>query len=86
MLLLYKFSLQVGILKEEYQRGFQWTSTGVLDLFLYFSLENSACVSSELLICVFECLCVHAELLQSCPTLCDPVDSSPPGSSVQGIL
>ena len=22
-----------------------------------------------------------AELLQSCPTLCDPVDSSPPGSS-----
>ena len=23
---------------------------------------------------------------QSCPTLCDPVDSSPPGSSVRGIL
>ena len=27
-----------------------------------------------------------AKLLQSCPTLCDPVDSSPPGSSVHGIL
>ena len=27
-----------------------------------------------------------AELLQLCPTLCDPVDSSPPGSSVHGIL
>ena len=24
--------------------------------------------------------------LQSCPTLCDPIDSSPPGSSVPGIL
>ena len=24
--------------------------------------------------------------LQSCPTLCDPMDSSPPGSSVHGIL
>ena len=23
---------------------------------------------------------------QSCPTLCDPVDLSPPGSSVPGIL
>ena len=23
---------------------------------------------------------------QSCPTLCDPMDSSPPGSSVHGIL
>ena len=24
--------------------------------------------------------------LQSCPTLCDPIDGSPPGSSVSGIL
>ena len=27
-----------------------------------------------------------AKLLQSCPTLCDPRDSSPPGSPVPGIL
>ena len=27
-----------------------------------------------------------AKLLQSCPTLCDPIDGSPPGSSVHGIL
>ena len=27
-----------------------------------------------------------AKSLQSCPTLCDPVDGSPPGSSVSGIL
>ena len=27
-----------------------------------------------------------AKSLQSCSTLCDPIDSSPPGSSVPGIL
>ena len=27
-----------------------------------------------------------AQSLQSCPTLCDPIDSSPPGSTVPGIL
>ena len=27
-----------------------------------------------------------AKLLQSCLTLCDPVDGSPPGSPVPGIL
>ena len=26
------------------------------------------------------------EIAQSCPTLCDPVDCSLPGSSVHGIL
>ena len=29
---------------------------------------------------------VRAKLLQSCPTLCDPRDCSPPGSSARGIL
>ena len=27
-----------------------------------------------------------AKSLQSCPTLCDPIDSSPPGSAIPGIL
>ena len=27
-----------------------------------------------------------AESLQSCPTLCDPTDGSPPGSAMPGIL
>ena len=27
-----------------------------------------------------------AKLLQSCPTLCDHIDSSPPGSPIPGIL
>ena len=29
---------------------------------------------------------MHAKSLQSCLTLCDPMDYSPPGSSVYGIL
>ena len=31
-------------------------------------------------------VCVHAKLLHSCLTLCDPTDNSPLGSSVHGIL
>ena len=27
-----------------------------------------------------------AKLLQSCPILCDPIDGSPPGPAVPGIL
>ena len=35
---------------------------------------------------VFEGLAAAAASLQSCPTLCDPIDGSPAGSSVPGIL
>ena len=37
------------------------------------------CVYIYAYICV--CVCLAA---QSCPTLCDPMDCSPPGSSVHG--
>ena len=30
--------------------------------------------------------CMHAKSLQLCPTLCDPIDGSPPGSPVHRIL
>ena len=35
---------------------------------------------------VFPAAAAAAKSLQSCPTLCDPMDSSPPGSPVPGIL
>ena len=35
---------------------------------------------------VYDCLSAAAKSLQSCLTLCDPIDSSPPGSPVRGIL
>ena len=31
-------------------------------------------------------ICMHAESLQSCLTLCDPMDCIPSGSFVHGIL
>ena len=42
--------------------------------------------ASEFLICEVEITISESEVAQSCPTLCDPVDGSPPGSSVHGIL
>ena len=43
--------------------------------------------------CVCVCVCFYvlasaatAKSLQSCPTLCDPIDGSPPGSPIPGIL
>ena len=32
------------------------------------------------------CAAAAAKSLQSCPTLCDPIDGSPPGSPIAGIL
>ena len=32
------------------------------------------------------CSAAAAKSLQSCPTLCDPIDGSPPGSPIPGIL
>ena len=32
------------------------------------------------------CVCVCVLVVQSCPTLCDPINCSPPGFSVRGIL
>ena len=32
------------------------------------------------------CVAAAAKSLQSCLTLCDPIDGSPPGSPIPGIL
>ena len=37
-------------------------------------------------ITIYKAAAAAAKSLQSCPTLCDPVDGSPPGSPVPGIL
>ena len=49
---------------------------------LYVKGKNS--VSS--LIKTLTAAAAAAKSRQSCPTLCDPIDRSPPGSSVPGIL
>ena len=33
-----------------------------------------------------KCWAAAAKSLQSCPTLCNPIDGSPPGSPVHGIF
>ena len=38
------------------------------------------------LLAVHAAAAAAAKLLQSCPTLCDPIDGSPPGSPIPGIL
>ena len=57
--------------------------------------ENSNYVNLSALLIVGKCnysvllyaaAAAAAKSLQSCPTLCDPIDGSPPGSPVPGIL
>ena len=45
----------------------------------------SLSLSIYIYICIYICA-VHAKSLQLCPTLCDPLDYSLPGSSVHGIF
>ena len=57
---------------------------------IYFRLGIS--ILLEAVLCNVGCSAVSlasaaaAKSLQSCPTLCDPIDGSPPGSPVPGIL
>ena len=51
--------------------------------------EKDVCfvfISMCVCVCVRVCVCVCVLVAQLCPTLCDPTDCSPPGSSVHGIL
>ena len=51
---------------------------------------NSSCLNSAALspfnLCSSYTAAAAAKSLQSCPTLCIPIDGSPPGSTVPGIL
>ena len=43
-------------------------------------------ISDENIVFKLRCAAAAAKSLQSCPTLCDPIDGSPPGSSIHGIF
>ena len=54
---------------------------------LFFSwIKMKWCLLKCHLLSIFRHAAAAAKLLQSCPTLCDPIDGSPPGSPVSGIL
>ena len=53
------------------------------------SRQSSALYKSDIMnsiTCDLRNTLCYAKSLQSCPTLCDPIDSSPPGFPVPGIL
>ena len=52
----------------------------------YLSDENMYNSDISLYLQLIFVYAAAAKLLQSCPTLCDPMDGSPPGSPVPGIL
>ena len=70
------------------------STIGLLGKFLYIIFSVCLSLSTWLLavhvvkhtVFVFCYWIAAAKSLQSCPTLCSPVDSSPPGSPVPGIL
>ena len=54
-----------------------------------FLFINVFCESIKLvqnLLYIYICTAAAAKSVQSCPTLCNPVDGSPPGSPIPGIL
>ena len=53
-------------------------------LFTYLSFQHLLNPRGQLP--EFSIIAAAAKLLQSCLTRCDPMDGSPPGSSVPGIL
>ena len=50
---------------------------------IYANSESLCCISETNILSV---AAAAAKSLQLCPTLCNPIDSSPPDSSVLGIL
>ena len=48
--------------------------------------KKSIFLLSEKVLDYFSSIAAAAKSLQSCPTLCYPIDGSPPGSPVPGIL
>ena len=66
----------------------QWTVLYVVHKFssIWITPSERFPLGTETLFCLSPCVCMCVQSLQSCLTLCDPMDCSPPGSSVHGIL
>ena len=75
--------LSMGFPRQEYQSGLQFPALedlpdpGIKPASLAFTGEFFTTASLA---------AAAAKLLQSCLTLCDPIDGSPPGSAIPGIL
>ena len=78
-----KERLLEGFFKYEHRDQMQMGSlSGLLDKGCPYWMRRT----SSKKVCNHSAVAAAAKSLQSCPTLCDPIDSSPPGSPVPGIL
>ena len=67
--------------EDDMSTEFVWLASQICFLVNYF--WNMGVFQSNVLLAA---AAAAAKSLQSCPTLCDPIDGSPPGSPVPGIL
>ena len=52
---------------------------------MFYTYIPGSCTYMIIYICIYM-YASAAKSLQLCPTLCDPIDGSPPGSSIHGIF
>ena len=65
----------------------KWGNLNLKDAFQYIKTFSSVqSVQSLSHVRLFAAAAAAARSHQSCPTLCDPIDGSPPGSPIPGIL
>ena len=53
---------------------------------LIYKTERLTDIENKIMVTKGETAAATAKSLQSCPTLCNPIDGSPPGSPIPGIL
>ena len=53
---------------------------------LWFLQWYTGCLVASTSLCFLQAFFLVSELTQSCPVLCNPMDCTPPGSSIHGIF
>ena len=79
----YQASLSMGFSRQKYRRGLPSSPLGGPP---DPGIKPASLMSPALIGDFFTTNVTYAKLLQSFLTLCDPIDGSPPGSPVPGIL
>ena len=74
-----------GSLEEEKEQGSRRVRS-IRECFMKSEFEGSSFFSMSQSTAFIAAAAAAAKSLQSCPTLCNPIDGSPPGSLIPGIL